>query len=342
MSTATDGAYSRAMGADVYRPGTAVIRSFGWISVTMAFAYVINNFLCFWLEWPGVFALISEPRPSGSGLALSLVQTALFLMSIGLAVVFVTRSPSRTLRADAMTMANIANFVVRFAFWSVLLIGVIDAVISFLRVEALADQIFGADIATELGRSRFRGPFVHAPMLVVALVIAARSRSLGFHWLALLVVLAELGIVLSRFVFSYEQAFQGDLVRFWYGALFLFASAYTLFEDGHVRVDVLYAGFSEKTKGLINAIGAVFLGLLLCWTIMILGMWNQSSIINSPLLAYEVSQSGFGMYVKYWMAGFLAIFAVTMSIQFASCALESIANYREEPGAREVTPSSAA
>ena len=29
----------------------------------------------------------------------------------------------------------------------------------------------------------------------------------------------------------------GDLVRFWYAALF-FASAYTLKEDGHVRVDV--------------------------------------------------------------------------------------------------------
>ncbi|WP_211228878.1 TRAP transporter small permease subunit [Thalassobaculum salexigens] len=308
----------------------------------MAFAYVINNFLCFWLEWPGVFALIAEPRPTGTGLVLALLQTALFVLSIVLAIVFVTRSPSRNLRADAMAMAAIANFVVRFAFWSVLLIGLVDAVISFLRVEALADQLLGAELGTELGRSRFRGPFVHAPMLIVALVIAARSRSLGFHWLALLVVLAELGIVLSRFVFSYEQAFQGDLVRFWYGALFLFASAYTLFEDGHVRVDVLYAGFSDKTKGLINAIGAIFLGLLLCWTIMILGMWNQSSIINSPLLAYEVSQSGFGMYVKYWMAGFLAIFAVTMCVQFTSCVLESIANYRQEPGAREIAPSAAA
>jgi len=38
-------------------------------------------------------------------------------------------------------------------------------------------------------------------------------------------------IVISRFIFSYEQAFMADLVRFWYGALFLFASAYTLLED---------------------------------------------------------------------------------------------------------------
>ena len=50
-----------------------------------------------------------------------------------------------------------------------------------------------------------------------------------------MVVLAEFAIVVSRFVFSYEQAYMGDLVRFWYAALFLFASAYALSHEGHVR-----------------------------------------------------------------------------------------------------------
>ena len=38
----------------------------------------------------------------------------------------------------------------------------------------------------------------------------------------------------------------GDLVRYWYAGLFLFASAYTLFEDGHVRVDVFYTNYPEN------------------------------------------------------------------------------------------------
>mgnify|MGYP002173394486 CR=1 FL=1 len=92
-------------------------------------------------------------------------------------------------------------------------------------------------------------------------MVDERRKTLGGQWLALLVVVAEMSIVVTRFVFSYEQAFQGDLVRFWYGALFLFASAYTLFEDGHVRVDVLYAGFSTRTKGIINTFGCIVLGL---------------------------------------------------------------------------------
>ena len=97
----------------------------------------------------------------------------------------------------------------------------------------------------------------------------------------------------------------GDLVRFWYGALFLFASAYTLFDDGHVRVDVLYSGFRDRAKGKVNSIGAILLGIIFCWVVIILGMENKSSIINAPLIGLEVTQNGFGMFVKYLMAGFL-------------------------------------
>jgi TRAP-type mannitol/chloroaromatic compound transport system permease small subunit len=173
------------------------------------------------------------------------------------------------------------------------------------------------------------------PLLALSLVIAARTRTIGFHWLALLVVVAELLIVITRFVFSYEQAFQGDLVRFWYAGLFLFASAYTLYEDGHVRVDVLYSGFRPKTRGAFNAFGSLVMGVSLCAVILAFGMWDKTSVITSPLLNYEVSQSGFGMYVKYLMAGFLGVFAVTMMIQFAAYLMDSIADYREEPGHRD-------
>ncbi|MEM1201487.1 MAG: permease, partial [Pseudomonadota bacterium] len=114
------------------------------------------------------------------------------------------------------------------------------------------------------------------------------------------------------------------------------ASAYTLIEEGHVRVDVLYAGFQQKTKGLVNVIGSLFLGISLCWVILVLGMGGKSAIITSPLLTFEVSQSGFGMYVKYLMAAFLAIFAVSMMVQFTGYMLEAYADYRGDPGKRKL------
>ncbi len=321
------------------------LRVLGWASVYVTLVYVLNNYLSFWQDWPGVFAAFSAigllsaqmAKPAeGMGLLLAAFQTLLYVAAVAAAYVYVVRTPARLVRADAEAMAGLTNYIVRAAFWAVLLIGVADAIISFLRVENMLPGLVGEEMAKQLGRSRFRGPYIHFPLLVVALFVATRVKSLGFQWLALLVVVAELFIVLSRFVFSYEQAFQGDLVRFWYGALFLFASAYTLFEDGHVRVDVLYAGFSDRAKSMVNIWGSILLGITLCWTILIFGMWNKSSIVNSALLAYEVSQSGFGMYVKYWMAGFLAVFAITMNFQFTSYALESLANLRNEPGRREI------
>ncbi len=126
----------------------------------------------------------------------------------------------------------------------------------------------------------------------------------------------------------------GDLVRFWYAALFLFASAYTLLEEGHVRVDVFYAGMRNRSKGFVNTVGTLLLGMTLCWTILIVGFGGSSAIVYGSVTNFEVSQSGFGLYVKYLMAAFLAVFAVTMLVQFVSYLMESVADYREEPGTR--------
>ena len=56
----------------------------------------------------------------------------------------------------------------------------------------------------------------------------------------------------------------GDLVRFWYAARFSFSPALTtLLHEGHVRVDVFYAGLTRRSKGRVNAFGAIFLGMSL-------------------------------------------------------------------------------
>ena len=75
----------------------------------------------------------------------------------------------------------------------------------------------------------------------------------------------------------------GDLVRFWYAALFLFASAYTLINDGHVRVDVIYANFSNRKKAFTNIAGSIVLGIPLCWVVLSRGLWTESSIFNLSL-----------------------------------------------------------
>ena len=313
------------------------IRSFGWIMVTTMLAFVINTYLTLSLEWPKIFQLFDHDTEL-SHLDYFKIFVEIFIYFISVVGVFYLSYffREKSLRQDSLLLNKIVNYFIRSCFWAVVFVGLADVIISFLRVEDFLDDVVGQDLATQLGRSKFRGPYVHIPLVFLGFVVGAFIKHIAFTWLAFLVVIAELLIVITRFVFSYEQAFQGDIVRFWYAALFLFASAYTLFEDGHVRVDVLYSKFSSKTKGIVNSYGSILLGMTLCWCILLLGMWDKTNVIVNPMLSYESAQSGFGMYTKYWLASFLAIFAISMMIQFSSYLFESYADYRNEDGKREI------
>jgi TRAP-type mannitol/chloroaromatic compound transport system permease small subunit len=300
----------------------ATLRIFALASVAICGSFLLSNYLTFWWKWPGLNDFLSAP---GATTTLGWMQLSIYMLSIIAVIVLVLRTPERALHEDSEMLSDLTAYIIRAAYWAVLLIGLVDVVISFLRVEGLLVGIVGEQLASDLGRSSYRGNYVHYPILVVSMVIAYFSRSLGFTWLALLIVTAEIQIVIARFIFSYEQAFMGDLVRFWYGALFLFASAYTLIEEGHVRVDILYASFSERGKAWTNVLGSVFLGMPLCWLVLTLGMWGRSNVITGPLLTFEVTQSGYGLYVKYLLAAFLLVYAITMLIEFASYMLRNAA-----------------
>jgi len=305
-----------------------LVRLFGWGALALLGAFLVANVLIVGWGAPGLSALWTESR---IGLVAGVYAAA------GVAVVaYVALTPMTALRWDAHIIHRFNLFVVRACFWSVFLVGIVDTTIAFLRAEQLLAGIVGNALASQLGLSRFVGPYVHGPLILAGVVLGLFTRTLGVHWLALLTVVAELLIVISRFGFSYEQAFMGDLVRYWYAALFLFASAYTLYENGHVRVDVFYAGMSTRRKGLVNALGALLLGISTCALILAIGLNGPSGIINSSVRNFEVSQVGqMGMFTKLHMAVFLAVFAVIMIVQFVSSFFEAVADMRDEPGRRE-------
>ena len=57
---------------------------------------------------------------------------------------------------------------------------------------------------------------------------------------------------------------------------------------------------------------------------------GKQAIINSPILNFEITQRvSVGMFVKYQMAAFLGIFAITMLVQFVSYYFISLSDYLE-------------
>mgnify|MGYP001557754653 CR=1 FL=1 len=322
---------------------TTSVRIVANILMAILLLFLASRYLVFWHDWPDLslsYALLTggdtdgEPGSSWQGIMLILAYVVIFLGILWQA----WRAGPQSLMIESERYAGWAAWVVRFAFWGVFLVGLVDTAISALRIENVLGSLIGEELNSKLVQSKFRGLYIHYPLLAAAAVIAWFTRNLSMIWLALLVVIAEFGIVISRFIFSYEQAYMGDLVRFWYAALFLFASAYTLVEEGHVRVDVLYAGMRERSKNWVNTLGSLLLGIPLCFTILMLGMESRQASLSSPIINYEISQSGYGLFVKYLMAGFLIIFAVSMAMQFISYFLSSSAALlgdKQAPEAKE-------
>jgi TRAP-type mannitol/chloroaromatic compound transport system permease small subunit len=311
-----------------------LIRIFCYSILAITFVFLINNVLTVWFEWTGVkklfahyglfgFKKLSKPLED-SALTTAYIQLFFYFASILLAIIYVVKSIKQSLETDSKILTNFTAYIIRSSFWAVLIVGVADLIVSFMVVEKLVEPIFGETLKIKLVIPAFRITFVHFPLILISFVIGYFTRSVGFIWLAVLVVASEFFIVVSRFIFEYEQAFQGDLVRFWYSALYLFASAYALMHEGHVRVDVLYTGFSEKKKAWTNTLGSLLLGIPLCLIVLFLGMGGKASIINGPVISFEITQQGSnGLYLLYLMAIYLAVFAVTMLTQFTSYFMSS-------------------
>ena len=306
------------------------ILSYSVLAFTLAF--LINNLFTVWGGWPGIKKVFShydlfgykQKSLESSDLTYGYIQIIIYVVCILSVVFYVFKTYSQTLVDDSKILSKFSAYLIRGSFWAVFLVGLADFIISFMVVERLWEAIFSPEVKAFMVKAPERITYIHFPIILVSFIIGYFTKSVGFIWLAVLVVLSEFVIVLSRFVFSYEQAFQGDLVRFWYAALYLFASAYALIHEGNVRVDVLYSSFSEKKKAWTNMVGSALLGVPLCLIVLFLGLNGKASIINGPVVAFEVTQQGSnGLYLLYLMAVYLAVFAVTMLLQFTSYFMSS-------------------
>lgn len=67
--------------------------------------------------------------------------------------------------------------------------------------------------------------------------------------------------VVMRYFFNDVSIAMQELEWHLFAAMFMFGIGYTLKEDGHVRVDVIYEQLSKKMQAIINIIGSLLLAL---------------------------------------------------------------------------------
>jgi TRAP-type mannitol/chloroaromatic compound transport system permease small subunit len=94
-------------------------------------------------------------------------------------------------------------------------------------------------------------------LLAISRFIDATSRVAGriAEWLVLGACLVSAGNATVRYLFSYSSNGLLEIQWYLFGALVLLGAAHTLRVNEHVRVDLVYASVSDRTRLWIDAVG---------------------------------------------------------------------------------------
>lgn len=92
--------------------------------------------------------------------------------------------------------------------------------------------------------------------------------------------------VITRYLFNTNSIAMQEMEWHLFSVIILLGVAYTLKEDGHVRVDIIYDRLSYKKKAIINMLGSIFFILPIS---LLVGI---SSIDNAVGAYASMEQSG--------------------------------------------------
>jgi TRAP-type mannitol/chloroaromatic compound transport system permease small subunit len=92
------------------------------------------------------------------------------------------------------------------------------------------------------------------------------------RWLILAAVLVSAVNAFVRKTFDTSSNAWLELQGFLFGAVFMFAAAYVLQKNGHVRIDALSSHFSKRARDWIDLFGHVVFLLPLCLLMVWLGI----------------------------------------------------------------------
>lgn len=129
-------------------------------------------------------------------------------------------------------------------------------------------------------------------MIGLANAIDQMNRAVAgvVKWLALLMVLVQFCIVVGRYVFGVNSIAAQESVLYMHATLFMLGAGFTLLMDKHVRVDVIYAKVSDRTRQRIDLFGHLF---LLIPSMSALLYWSWPSVRNSwKILEGPISVGG--------------------------------------------------
>lgn len=133
-------------------------------------------------------------------------------------------------------------------------------------------------------------------------------------------VLSNVVEVVMRYGLNQPTVWAADMTVMTYGSLFMLGAAYTLREGAHVRTDIFWDKFSDRTKGLIDSISYLLLFL------PVMGVLFAISI-DDFLYAYSIGErSTLGLWqpVVWPFRGVVPLSAALLFLQGVSEILKAL------------------
>jgi TRAP-type mannitol/chloroaromatic compound transport system permease small subunit len=139
-------------------------------------------------------------------------------------------------------------------------------------------------------------------------------------WLALALVLVTFAVVMLRYLFQLGWIAMQESILYLHASLFLLGAAYTLNKDGHVRVDILYRGFSARRKAVVDLLGSLFLLLPVCGFLL----WASWDYVATAWSIHEGSPEAGGLPYVYILKTLIPVAVILLIVQGISQALSSL------------------
>lgn len=141
--------------------------------------------------------------------------------------------------------------------------------------------------------------------------LASDRLGRSIAWLALAMVLLMAVIVVLRYLFQFGSIAMQEGVMYLNALLFSLGAAYTLKEQGHVRVDIFYSRLRPRQRGLLDFLGT----LLLLLPAMIFIVYVSWDYVALSWRIREGSAEASGLPFVYLLKSSMIVLAVLLTIQ---------------------------
>ena len=139
-------------------------------------------------------------------------------------------------------------------------------------------------------------------------------------WLTLALVLLTFSVVVMRYLFNVGSVALQESLLYLHSLVFLLGTAYTLKQDGHVRVDIFYRPMSAIGQAWVNLFG----NLLLLLPTSIFLFWISLEYVASSWSYFEGSREAGGIDAVYLLKSLMLIAPLTLLLQGCADLLKAL------------------